>query len=109
MMNMKEFTITGYPNMFRPKKMNAIELLALRSQIDFDSFEATQHLYELILNNIEVEFNGQWLPVREVNRNKNVDYYPNGIDENVDAISELIKYFMKEVLTPVFTKSAVSN
>ena len=108
-MTVKEFTIQSLSNHFRVKKMNAIELLALRAQIDFDDYKKTEKLYELILNNIEVEFNGQWLPIREERQNGQADYYPVGIEDDADAISELIQYFLKEVLMPVFMKSNVSN
>lgn len=105
---MKEFKIDQYDYQFRVKKMNAIQFLALRSQINFDNYEATTKFYEVLLNNIEVEFNGQWLPVREEIKNQ-VNYYPAGIEDNIDAVRALINYFMGEVLKPIFTKSNASK
>ena len=103
------FNIKSLNNNFRVKKMNAIQLLALRSQIDFDNYKKIEKLYTLMLSNIEVEFDGQWLPVIEENKNGKINYYPANIEENVQAIDELIQYFMKEVLMPVFTSSNASK
>ena len=52
---------------FRIKKMNAVELLALRSQIDFEDYNSTKTLYNTLLENMEVKINEKWLPVKEGN------------------------------------------
>lgn len=106
---MNEFNIEEYNFTFRVKKMNAIQLLALRSQIDFDDYIKTEQFYNLVLNNIEVGFDGQWLPVRSKAPNGEIIYYPNGVDSNVDAVQSLINYFIKDFLKPVFTKSTESK
>lgn len=98
---MEEFTIKSLPNTFRIKKMNAIDILALRSQIDFDDFEKIRKVYGIMLENMEVKFDNSWLPVKEKDKE---EYYPAGIESNVHAINELLNYFMTEFLRPVFTK-----
>lgn len=103
---MNEFRITSYDCQFRIKKLNAIEALALRSQIDFSSSESVQTLYYQILEKIECNIAGQWLPVKE--RGQDV-FYPAGIEYNVEAVQELIKFFINDYLTPLFTKSSAST
>ena len=104
---MKTLTINNYN--FRVKKMNAIQLLALRSQINFDDYEKVEAMYELFLNFFEVECNDQWLPVREEGKNGKVDYYPAGIEDDANTIEALINYFQKEVIMPFFKNSNASK
>lgn len=85
-------------NTFRIKPMNAIELLALRSQISFDDFEQATKLYSLLLEKLEVKLNDQWLPVKE--KGKNI-FYPNGLENNMDLVNKLLDYFL-EYLKSVF-------
>ena len=99
---MDEFKITHSSETFRVKKMNAIEALALQSQIDFDSVESTEKLYNAILERLEVKVNDQWLPVKEKGRNI---YYPDGIENCVNVIQELIHHFLYDYLKPLFQKS----
>lgn len=98
---MTEFKIQQLDNTFRIKKMNAIDVLAFRTQIDFDDFSKAKHTYDIILENIEVKLNNDWLPVKAGKD----EYYPAGIEENIEAVAQLIRYFMDEFLKPVFTKS----
>lgn len=103
---MNEFKIKDYEYMFRIKDMNAIEALALRAQISNDSFEKTVHFFNLVLEHIEVEFNGKWMPVKT----KDMEvYYPAGIERNMNAIQELIEHFTVDFLKPLFTSSNASD
>lgn len=102
---MEAFTIEGYSQQFRIKKMNAIEALALQSQISFDSVEDTQNLYNSLLERLEVECKDKWLPVKEKGRDV---FYPAGIEEDIPAIQSLIKEFLN-YLKPLFTKSNASK
>lgn len=99
----KEFTISAYPQPFRIKKMNAIELFAMRTQIDFKSFDDALNAFNLILEKIEVKCGDDWLPVKEHDT-----YFPVGIEDNVDAIDELSSEFMKQ-FRMVFQKSNASK
>lgn len=98
---MKEFEIKG--NIYRIKKMNAIELLALRSQIDFDNIENAQKFYETILEKFEVKIKDEWIVVKQGS-----NYYPNGIEDDIEVISELITQMMN-YLKEVFLKSSKSK
>lgn len=86
---------------YRIKKMNAIELLAIQTQMDFNSFEDAAKAYDTILEKIEVQMNDKWLQVKDSNSKL---YFPVGIEDDVEAVSALIKYFM-DYLKSVFLKS----
>lgn len=98
---MEEFKVKG--NTYRIKKMNAIELLALRSQITFADFESTQRAYNEILSRIEVKIKDEWIPVRKDN-----NFYPAGIEDDVKSIEILITKVVT-YLKEVFQKSNSSN
>lgn len=86
---------------YRIKKMNAIELMAMQSQMSFKSYETTQNFYKLLLENMEVCINEKWLPVKEKGREV---YYPDKIDEDIEGIEQLLSYYSK-YLKSVFQKS----
>lgn len=98
---MKEFTIKDFT--FRIKKMNAVELLALRSQISFDSFESTQNAYNTLLTKCEVKVKDAWIQVKQNN-----DFYPAGVEDDVEVIEGIIKEIISYV-KEVFQKSNASN
>ena len=98
---MEEFKVKDFT--FRLKKMNAIDLLALRSQISFDSFENAQQLYNTILERVEVKVKDDWIQVKQGN-----NYYPASIEEDVDAIETIISEVMT-YLKKVFQKSNASK
>lgn len=99
---MKEFRVGNFN--YRIKKMNAIQLLALRSSMNFDDSDKLQACFERFLENIEVQVkDDKWLQVKQGN-----DYYPANIEEDIDAIQELIHNFVKYIKS-VFTKSSESN
>ena len=83
-------------NEYRIKKMNAIEVLALKSQIDFSTMESTIKCYSTILERIEVKVKDQWLPVK----NKD-NYYPKELETDSNLMEQLITYFL-EYLKKVF-------
>lgn len=99
----EEFTIKALDQAFRIRKLNAIEIFALRSQIDFDNYKTTKDSVELMLENLEVKLGDNWLKVKDGDI-----YYPNGIEENYDAIDELVRVFLKKFRS-VFQKSNVSS
>ena len=100
------FNIPNRKENFRIKKMNAIQTLAIRSQIDFDNVKAAEKFFKLALENIEVEIAGSWLPVKTENREV---YLPDGIENDLEAGTALTTYFTKDYLMPVFTKSSESK
>ena len=102
----KTFTIANYEQYFRIKPMNAIETLAIRTQISLKDMRSAMKFYTTILEHIEVEIGGKWLPVKTEGREI---YYPDGIENDVRAVDELMQYFTKEYLEPVFTKSRESK
>lgn len=94
---MKEFKIKN--NVYRIKQMNAIQLLAFKTQINFDDFKKAESLYSLVLENVEVQVNDKWLQVKQGN-----NYYPAKIENDVEAIEEILNQFL-EYLKEVFQKS----
>lgn len=99
-----EFTIKSVPHTFRIKEMNAIELFALQTQLQFDSTEQSEAVFKTLLERIEVQCDKTWLPVKAKGQEV---YYPAGIEYDIKAVKELIGYFMNEYLKPVFQNSDV--
>lgn len=99
---MQEFTIESRSETFRIKDIQPTLLLALRTTIDFDDLEATNKLYNFILENLEVNIKGSWFNVKEKNREI---YVPDEIKTDFKALNELINYFLGDYLKPLFTKS----
>lgn len=99
-----EFKLTNRNEVYRIKKMNAIETLALKSQISFDTYDQVAKLYSIILEHIEVKCGDLWLTVKD----KDV-YYPTGIEEDVESIEELVSQFIQLFLKPVFQRSNESK
>ena len=98
---MKEFETNGFT--FRVKKMNAIELLALQDQINFDNYEASIQTYNTLLEHCEVKIKEQWLQTY-----KDKNYYPIELEENVSMLKDVIRN-MIAYLKEVFQKSNASN
>ena len=98
---MNEFEVNG--KTFRIKKMNAIEILALRQHVDFENFSGTMKLFNLALEHIEHKVKESWIQVKQGN-----DYYPSGLEEDITLVNELISTFLNW-LKSVFPKSSESN
>lgn len=97
--------ITINKNNYRVKKMNAIELMALRSQIDFDNYDSVVKMYETLLEKIEVEINEKWLPVKTIGTNI---YLPQGVEDDVEVVEQLISFILEHIKS-VFMKSNASK
>ena len=100
---MKEIVIND--KTYRLKKLNAIEIMAFKTQINFDTYEHAKELYELVLEQFETQANDKWLPVKQKDTQI---YYPNGIENDFDTISQLLGYFIQYIKS-VFQKSNESN
>lgn len=98
---MKEIEIKGFT--FRIKKMNALDLLSLRSQISFDNINVAKDTYSVFLKNIEVKVKDEWIQVLQGN-----NFYPAELENDIDMMSELTQ-FMMEYLKDVFHLSNTSN
>lgn len=101
---MKEFKIKSSKETFRIKKMNAIEVLSLRTIIDYDNVDNAIKSFSTMLERIEVKVDDNWLPVKS---GKN--FHPVSMEDDVIATQELCVYFVNEYLKPLFTKSETSN
>ena len=86
---------------FRLKKMNAIELMAMQTQMSFKSYEAAEKFYKTLLEKMEVKINDKWVPVKEEGREI---YYPDGIENDVEGIGNILTY-CSQYLKEVFQKS----
>lgn len=100
---MNEIEINGQT--YRIRKMNAIEVLALQSQVDFENFETTKNCYYTLLEMLEVNAIDKWLPVKTP---KQDIFYPANIENDITAIQTLIK-FVLDYLKEGFQKSNESN
>lgn len=98
-MEQKEFEIKGYK--FRIAKMNAIDVLAFRTQLKSETYDETETLFNNILEHIEVCFEGKWFPVKEKNKN---NFMPACVEDDLDLVDKLIGYFTKDFLMEVFQK-----
>ena len=96
-----ETTIKNFT--FRIKKMNVIELMALRSTISFDDTNKAQKTYNEMLERIELNVDEKWLQVKQGN-----DYYPASLEEDFELVEGLIKFFL-QYLKSVFPKSNASK
>lgn len=99
----KEFKLSTFNQTFRIKKLNAIEIFAIKTQIDFDNFKSALDTFNLILENVEVKLDDNWLPVKDRS-----NYYPLGIEDDIVAIDEISAQFMKQ-FKEVFQKSNAST
>lgn len=97
-----EFKAQSYK--FRIKKMNAIELLALRTTLDFENIEKLQATYNNMLERVEVNIkDDKWIQVKQGD-----DYYPAGIEDNLELIELIVKEFLNYIKA-VFLKSNESK
>lgn len=101
-----EFKIDGYDYKFRVREMNAIEALALQTQVDFKSYDKSLTLFCSILECLEVKCDKEWLPVKT--KGVNV-FYPAGVENDVNLIKRLVETFMRDYFKPLFQKSDASK
>lgn len=99
---MEQKTLEYNENIYRVKKMNAIEALALRSASDMKSVDKAKLFFTDVLERLEVQAGEKWLPVKQPNTNV---YLPDGIEDDFVGVQKLVEFFMKEFLTPFFEKS----
>lgn len=101
---METFKINEYT--FRLKKMNAIDVLAIQTQVRMNSVENSRNFFKTALENIEVQVtDDKWLPVKMDGREI---YNPEEVTENASLLNELISHFLTE-LEKVFQKSNESK
>lgn len=103
---MNEFKIKSSDLDFRVKKMNAIEILAVRANIGNRTVEESMKSFKTILECIEVRCDNSWIPAKMQGREV---YFPDGLENDVNIINELLGYFMGTYLKAVFQKSNESN
>ena len=102
MITQEEFTIENYNYQFRFAKMNAIEVLALETQMDFKNVKQSQATIEAILEKIEVKVIDTWVPVKMKDMNV---YTPDEIEASGTLVMKLVNKFTKGLLEVVFPKS----
>lgn len=86
----------------RFKKISPVRLLALQTALDLNDIEKSEKFFTFVLENAEVKISNEWVSLKEKDRDV---YYPVGIDKNLNALNEVIKVFINEVLKPAFTQS----
>ena len=99
---MNEFKIDGYDYEFRIAKMNAIDMLAMRTQLSFDDMDQAKRVFNTILEYIEVRCDSNWLPVKTKGLNV---FFPPEVETDFNLVESLVKYFTEEFLQPVFRRS----
>lgn len=99
-----EFTIEKRPDLqFRTREGTAIEMLALQVLINFNDFGKTKDLFSFVLEHIDVKVVDSWLPVKD-SKADNV-YYPVGIEKELNVLTDLVAYYIKNVIEPLFPRS----
>lgn len=100
---MGEFEING--NIYRIKKMNAIELLALQSCTNLKDFASAVESFNIIFEHIEVQCGNSWLPVKVAGKE---EYYPAEIENDIDTLQQIVAKFIQYIQS-VFPKSNASK
>lgn len=95
-----EFVIGN--NTYRVKEMNAIDVLAMQTQIRFKDIKTAKRFFATVLECVEVKVGDSWLPVKMEDREV---YCPNEVAENPMLANEIVTHFMQDYLEKVFTKS----
>lgn len=96
------FNIEGRKELFRVGKISTVEILAIQTQINFNSLYQTETLFNFILEHIEVSLNNMWVTLKEKGREV---YMPLDIQDDYLALQQLCIYFIKDYLQPLFKKS----
>lgn len=96
------FNIEGRKELFRVGKISTVEILAIQTQINFNSLSQTETLFNFILEHIEVSLNNMWVSLKEKGREV---YMPVDIQNDYIALQQLCIYFIKDYLQPLFKKS----
>lgn len=102
-MDQKEFKLESREEQFRVGKISPIDLLAISTQIDFESFKMTKTLMTFCIENVEVKMGEKWVPVKV--KDKEI-YSPRDIANDFVALNELFMWMMENVVTAVFPRSS---
>lgn len=102
-MDQKEFKLESRGEQFRVGKISPIDLLAISTQIDFESFKMTKTLMTFCIENVEVKMGEKWVPVKV--KDKEI-YSPRDIANDFVALNELFMWMMENVVTAVFPRSS---
>lgn len=106
-MEQVEFKIESRKDqIFRVAKISPIDILAISTQIDFESFKATKTLMTFCVENVEVKIGEKWLPVKT--KDKEI-WWPKDIVNDFVALNEIFIWMMENVITAVFPKSSEST
>lgn len=84
---------------YRTKEINAIEAFAMRTRLVFDDFDSSMEAINLVLEHLEVEVAGQWLPVKEKGKN---NYLPDALTKDFNGVKELVTKYLNEYFKPLF-------
>ena len=93
------FNIEGRKELFRVGKISTVEILAIQTQINFNSLSQTETLFNFILEHIEVSLNNMWVTLKEKGREV---YMPLDIQNDYVALQQLCIYFIKDYLQCTF-------
>lgn len=103
MLEYKEFTVESSKELFRIGKISPVDLLAITTQVNLNSFEQTKVIFTFALEHIEVKVVETWLPVKTKDRDI---YQPKGIENKLVVLNDLVTYFLNEVIAKTFTQSS---
>lgn len=92
-----EKTIKGYT--YRVKKLNALDIFAIKTACSFKTVESAKTSFEQILNKIEVQCLDKWITCFEED-----NFYPANLENDVELVNELVSWFVGEVINPHFKK-----
>lgn len=99
-----EFVVNG--DTYRVKKLNALRVLAIRTQADFSDVDKAEQFFGTLLECLEVNVNGIWEDVKM--KGKDV-FCPRELEENPVLVKELCETFTEKYLYPLFQESGESK
>lgn len=102
-MEQTTFKIKSLPDLeFRTAFKSGIELLSFKMTMGFDSIEGTTDGLNWLLERVEVNIGGKWLPIKEPGMEV---YYPDNLGNDLVALME-IAFQMLATIKAVFKKSS---
>ena len=102
-MQPREFRIKTRPDYeLMIPKVSPVDILALTTQMDFESYEPTKVFYNFALEHTQIKVGEKWFPIKYPGREV---YMPSEIEDDLASLNEIIEYFLREIIMPAFPKS----
>ena len=103
-MEQKEF-ITLNGKHCREKKTSLVELMSIVDYYNSNDLDKVETINRFALEHLEVEIEGVWVPVKAKGKE---NYMPVDLADDIIEMRDMIQWYLKTVLNPVFQKSVES-